>query len=205
MSIRIFNYINQLRNKALELERRDINNKEATSFFGKHQRRIFCIIPSVLLVSFLKAGFPDGFIEYVSSVLAILIGLFSTAIIFSFDKFYEKKDLTTASSIEKLIDTQSYNYTKQFTYITGYSIILCLFSLVLLSFSFLFSDFASVDLRNYKFDIKNVSIDKVRCFFLVFAVVLQRFLIFYWLSSIIYNTLFAIGSLVKYMTLKMDR
>ncbi|MDR0606668.1 MAG: hypothetical protein LBG80_20545 [Bacteroidales bacterium] len=205
MSIRIFNYVNQLRNKALELERRDINNKEATSFLEKYQRRLICIIPSVLLAWFLKEGFPSSFVEYVSNALSILIGLFSTAIIFSFDKFYDKKDLTNASSVEKLIDVQSYNYTKQFTYITGYSIILCLFALVFLSFSSLFSELANINIYNYKLDFHNITIKKIKYFFVIPAVILQRFLVLYWLSSIIYNTLFVIGSLVKYMTLKMDR
>jgi hypothetical protein len=149
----------------------------------------------------LKNGFPENFVDYMSNALSILIGLFSTAIIFSFDKFYEKKDLSKASSTEKVIDRQSYNYTKQFVYITGYSIILCAFTLVFLSFSSLFSSLANINIFDYYFDLHG----SIWIAILIPLVLLQRFLILYWLSSIVYNTLFVISSLVKYMTLKMDR
>jgi hypothetical protein len=199
--LRLYSYIKELRKCALELERKDINNQDAISFFAKNQRRIVCAIPSLLLIWCLKNGFPENFVDYMSNALSILIGLFSTAIIFSFDKFYEKKDLTDASSTEKVIDKQSYNYTKQFVYITGYSIILCVFTLVLLSFSSLFSLLANINIFDYYFDLHG----SIWIVILIPLVLLQRFLILYWLSSIVYNTLFVIGSLVKYMTLKMDR
>jgi hypothetical protein len=201
----VYNYIKELRKRALEFEQKDINNKKSISFLGKNQRQIICIIPSILLLWFLQNGFSDSFVEYISNALSILIGLFLTAIIFSLDKFYEKKDLKNVSSVEKILDIQAYNYTKQFTYITGYSIILCVFTLVLLSFSSLFASLANIDIRDYCIDFSKISISTIGNGVLVFCVMLQRFFVLYWLSSIVYNTLFVIGSLVKYMTLKMDR
>jgi uncharacterized protein (DUF3820 family) len=199
--LRIYDYIKELRKRTLELERKDINNHVAVSFFAKNQRRILCAIPSLLLLWYLKNGFPENFVDYMSNALSILIGLFSTAIIFSFDKFYEKKDLSKASSTEKVIDKQSYNYTKQFVHITGYSIILCVFALVFLSFSSLFSSLTNINIFDYYFDLHG----SIWISILIPLVLVQRFLILYWLSNIVYNTLFVISSLVKYMTLKMDR
>lgn len=205
MSLRVYKYVVELRRKASELERKDINNNEAKSFLSRSQRQILCAIPSLILLYLLKNGFPSDFVSYISNALSILIGLFSTAIIFSFDKFYKNRDLTTASSNVKLIDIQSYNYTKQFVYITGYSIILCVFTLVFLSFSSLFETIASVNIWEYRVCLSGIDCDSIMNFLLVTLIVLQRFYIIYWMSTIVYNTLFTIGSLVKFMTLKMDR
>lgn len=202
MSLRLNKYLKDLRREAHRFECTDINNNICTSFWGRNQRRFICFIPSLILV-WLK-GFTSDFVAYASSALSILIGLFTTSIIFILDK-YQSIDLEQANSREKLWDTQAYNYTKQFAYITGYSIVLCLFTLVFLSFSALFEDFFSIDISLYYLDLKKLDIISLSNFLCIIVVIFQRLMIFYWLASIVYNTLYVISSMVKYMIVKIER
>ena len=204
MSLRLSKYLKDLRREAHRFECTDINNNICTSFWGRNQRRFICFIPSLILVWLLDKGFTSDFVAYASSALSILIGLFTTSIIFILDK-YQSIDLEQANSREKLWDTQAYNYTKQFAYITGYSIILCLFTLVFLSFSALFEDFFSIDISLYYLDLKKLDIISLSNFLYIIVVIFQRLMIFYWLASIVYNTLYVISSMVKYMIVKIER
>jgi hypothetical protein len=203
MSLRLNRYIKDLRKEAHRFECTDINNKVSKSFLGKNQRRIICIISSVTIFLFLKKGFNPDFVAYASTAISILIGLFTTAIIFILDK-YQPISVQNPTSREKLWDTQAYNYTKQFAYITGYNIVLCVFVLVLLSFSALFVDFFNVDIWTYKF-CTNINLTSASTALMIFVIVIQRFLILYWLASIVYNTLYAISSMVKYIIVKIER
>lgn len=204
MSLRLSKYLKDLRREAHRFECTDINNNICNSFWGRNQRRFICFIPSLILVWLLDKGFTSDFVAYASSALSILIGLFTTSIIFILDK-YQSIDLEQANSREKLWDTQAYNYTKQFAYITGYSIILCLFTLVFLSFSALFEDFFSIDISLYYLDLKKLDIISLSNFLYIIVVIFQRLMIFYWLASIVYNTLYVISSMVKYMIVKIER
>ncbi|NDV83147.1 hypothetical protein D0T87_14310 [Bacteroides sp. 51] len=204
MSLRLSKYLKDLRTEAHRFERTDINNNVSTSFWGRNQRRIICILPSLVLLLLLREGFNSDFVAYASTVLSILIGLFTTAIIFILDK-YQPIDNPKPNSKEKLWDTQAYNYTKQFSFITGYNIVLCVFALVLLSLNVLFEEPFSVDIYQYTLCLKNIDMKSVCNFLIIALVVAQRFLVIYWLASIIYNTLYVISSMVKYMTVKIDR
>ena len=194
MSLRLNKYLKDLRREAHRFE----------CTWGRNQRRFICFIPSLILVWLLDKGFTSDFVAYASSALSILIGLFTTSIIFILDK-YQSIDLEQANSREKLWDTQAYNYTKQFAYITGYSIVLCLFTLVFLSFSALFEDFFSIDISLYYLDLKKLDIISLSNFLCIIVVIFQRLMIFYWLASIVYNTLYVISSMVKYMIVKIER
>jgi len=205
MSLRLNEYLNDLRNTANRLARTDINGLEDDSFWGKHGTRIICTIISSGFVYVVDGGFSDTLISYASTVLSILIGLFITAIIFSFDKFYKQTDHNTANSKEKLWDTQSYNYAKQFAYITGYNIVLCVFSIAMLSLSTLLPTQLSFKLHDYCFSLINIDIPSIILFCKLALTVLQRFLVFYWILRVMYNTLFVVSSMVKFMMVKIDR
>jgi len=205
MSLKLNKYLTDLRNNANRLERIDINGNETKSFFGKYSLRAFFSLISASFVYILNGGFSDMFISYASTVLSILIGLFITAIIFSFDKFYKHIDPEVANSKEKLWDTQAYNYSKQFAFIIGYNIVLCIFAIVILSFSALFKDFFGIELHRYTLCINKINLVTFTRFCKLALVAMQRFFIFYWMLRIMYNTLFVVSSMVKFMTVKIDR
>lgn len=204
MSLKLRTYLKELRQEAHRLERTDINNRVDDSFLGRNRRRIICMLPSLLLVICLKTGFNDLFVNYASTALSILIGLFTTAIIFILDK-YRPADTQNQNSRQKLQDTQAFNYTKQFSYITGYNIVLCVFTLVLLSLSALFPNIFGINIFEYEFIFKEISCIHIYNLIIALLIVIQRLMILYWLSNIIYNTLYAISSLVKYAVVNIER
>lgn len=208
MSLRLNKYLKILRKEASRFERTDINNKVDESFRAKYSVKITFAIISIGLVLLLKNGFSESFVSYVSSVLSILVGLFITALIFSFDKFYEPSNEENPNSRIKLWETQAHNYAKKFAYITSYTIVLSIFTLVLLAVSALFEKSTQLNVFNLSFCFecaKNIECNAFKLFSIAIFVIIQRFLVLYWLLKIMYNTLFIVSSMVQYMTTKFDR
>lgn len=208
MSLRLNKYLKILRKEASRFERTDINNKVDETFRAKYLVKISFAIISIILVFLLKNGFGENFVSYVSSVLSILVGLFITALIFSFDKFYEPSNEENPNSRIKLWETQAHNYAKKFAYITSYTIVLSIFTLVLLAVSALFEKATQLNVFNLSFClecISNKDFHSLKLFGIALFVAVQRFLVLYWLLKIMYNTLFIVSSMVQYMTTKIDR
>ncbi|MBN2894005.1 MAG: hypothetical protein JXL97_19200 [Bacteroidales bacterium] len=204
----LIKYLRILKKQASRFERIDINNNVNESFSAKYLVKIVFIIISIVLVCLLKNGFSESFVSYVSSVLSILVGLFITALIFSFDKFYEPSNEENPNSRIKLWETQAHNYAKKFAYITSYTIVLSIFTLVILVASALFEKTTQLNVFNLTFCfecIKNKEIEALKTLGIAIFVIVQRFLVLYWLLKIMYNTLFIVSSMVQYMTTKIDR
>lgn len=204
MSLNLTTYLKKLRKNSKELERKDINGKETAGFFSRNMRSIISLTISFSFVFGYGQGFSELFISYVSAILSILIGLFLTVLIFAFDKFYTKVDLNTASSWKVLKSKQGFNFVKQFSYLTGYNIVLSIFTLIILSCSTLFKELMDINIYNYSIDISGVGIDEVLNLLLVAGVIIQRFLIIYWITSITYNTLYVVSSMVEFMVIKIS-
>lgn len=208
MSLKLRKYLKILKSESSRLERTDINNITDDSFKAKYLKSIFFSIVSALATISLREGFSDGFVSYVSSVLSILVGLFITALVFSFDKFYKPLDVENPNARMKLWDKQAYTYTKKFAFITSRTIVLSIYTLVLISLSAFHECLMNLNLFNLSFNpkaITNLDWKSIGTFFLSLIVIFQRFFVFYWLQKIIYNTLFIVSSLVQYMTTKIDQ
>lgn len=205
MSLELRKYLIILRKEASRFERTDINNVVNEGFFAKFGVKITFTAISIILLWLLKNGFSSDFISYVSDVLSIIVGLFITALIFSFDKFYEPTKEDNPDSRIKLWDVQAYNYAKKFAYITSYTIVLSVFTLVVLAVSTLFQKATSTNISSLTLSNDITSIESIKLFFIAAFVVFQRFFVVYWLLKIVYNTLFIVSSMVQYMTTKIDR
>ena len=204
----LIKYLRILKKQASRFERTDINNNVDESFSAKYLVKIVFTIISALLVYLLKSGFEDGFVSYVSSVLSILVGLFITALIFSFDKFYQPSNEENPNSRIKLWEKQALNYAKKFAYLTSYTIVLSVFTLVMLAASALFKDILNLNVFKLTFCFEcliNKDFEVIKLFIISVFAIVQRFLVVYWLLKIVYNTLFIVSSMVQYMTTKIDR
>lgn len=194
--------------EASRFERTDINNVVDESFCAKYCVKFFFALISFVLLLLLNDGFSQNFVSFVSSVLSILVGLFITALIFSFDKFYEPSNEENPNSRIKLWETQAHNYAKKFAYITSYTIVLSIFTLVLLAASALFDNVTQLNVYNLTFCYDCISFKNfqpITLFLTGLFVIFQRLLVLYWLFNIMYNTLFIVSSMVQYMTTKIDR
>lgn len=208
MQRKLSKYIFELRTNANRWERIDINGNVDNSYSAMYLRKfVFCLI-SIAIIYKLENGFPHFFVDFASKTLAIIIGLFMTAVIFSFNKFYEpikQSEIEKADAIQKLNDTQDFNYSKQFAYITSYNVILCLFVLAALSLNTLFEESMNVNLFNYYFKFKEIDYNSVKIFLKLTFIASQRFLVLYWMLRILFSTLFSVSSMVKFMTTKLNR
>jgi len=203
-----FKDLRELRQQANFLGRSNINGETDNSVTAKYGVRTGFLIVAIILFYWLPGGLNDTFISFASSVLAILVGLFITALVFSFDKFYQPKGLDTASSADKLSDTQGYNYTKKFAYVTGHTIMLCMWTLILLGIALLFPTETKLNIFELSFckECLKLSVrDPILLFLLATIVTLQRIFIIYFLLRIMYNTAFVVSSMVHYMATKMEK
>ena len=206
MSQELNKYLRILIKESSRFERTDINNKVNESFRAKYGLKLVFLIITLALIFLLKSGFSNEFISFVSSVLSILVGLFITALIFSFDKFYEPNKSEETNSRIKLWDTQAYNYAKKFAYITSKTIVVSIVTLVALILSTLFKESFDLNLFEYTFiDEKDDLFESILTGIILVSNFIQRFIVIYFLLRIMYNPLFIVTSMVQYMTTKIDR
>jgi len=217
---------------AKKLERSNNSGVENTTFKSKYCKRIIFFTISITLVLLLGHGFPRDFNSYTANILSIFIGLFITSLIFSLDKFYSstkrvnkqydvsirKKeedsiprnllmsfmDISDKSARETLKDTQSYNFTKKFAFITGYNIFLCVVTLAVLSIGVIFESQFNINIYDYSFKKYDLTISDFINFIHVGAVLLQRIVVLYLFLNILYTTTYIVTRMTKYMTTKMD-
>lgn len=211
MSIALFRYLKKLKQKAYQFEKIDINGDPVNSIASKYiLPLVFYVIP-ILAIFLLRTGLPINFVSFLSTTLSIFVGLFITALIFSFDKFYspideEKKESVVISSNDRLIDIQSLNFIRQFAYITGNTIVLSIYCIFILMISSLFDDWFNLNLMElYWVNYKNITCENIVLFIRVNINILLRFCTFYWILKILYNTLFIVSGLVIHMIAKIDR
>lgn len=206
MSLKLGKYLSEVRKGADKFQRIDINGNIDDKGYKIWLPKLVLSLISIALFFLIRDGFDKEFVSFASTTLSILIGLFITAVIFSFDKFYQPlDDEEEADAWEKVINTQAFNYSKQFAYITGYNIILCIFTLLLLALSSLFPDASKINVLNLYWDLNKIGFEQIALFFTSVLFILQRFFVLYWLLRIVYNTLFVVSSMVKFMIDKIDR
>lgn len=204
----LIKYLTELRKDANRLERTNINNEEKKDFLSIYGMKILYTLIALFFLFFLKEGFSNDFVSFIASILSILVGLFITALIFSFDKFYNPSKKEYPNSMDKLWDTQSYNYYKKFSYLTSYTIVLSIFTLLLLSINVLFQSFSNINIFKTYICIvclKENLIVSIEFFFRTTIVIIQRVLIIYWLQKIVFNTLFIVSSMVNFMSVKINK
>jgi len=80
-------FIHFVYSKARESETLDINNQKK-SFVRRNGRYLLAYPITVFVLFSLSEGYNNEFLQLGASILAILIGLFLTALVFALDKFY---------------------------------------------------------------------------------------------------------------------
>lgn len=80
-------FIHFVYSKARESETLDINNQRK-SFVRRNGRFLLAYPLTVFVLFSLSEGYNNEFLQLGASILAILIGLFLTALVFALDKFY---------------------------------------------------------------------------------------------------------------------
>jgi hypothetical protein len=213
--------------KARESETLDINNRRKP-FFRRNGRFLISYSLSFTVLLTLPAGYNNEFLQLGASILAILIGLFLTALVFALDKFYippKKKDgdyrlettendrtrsieisveeIVYENAQEKLWQKQSLYYVKKFNVLVGKNVIVGIWALALICTYVMYYNFFSVSLEDYSF--VEITLPSIFLFLKLLLVVAARFFISYFLIEMFYNTVRIISSMVNFMSIRIQR
>ena len=220
-------FIQFVYSKARESETLDINNKRK-SFIRRNGRYLFSIPFSVIFLCTLHRGYNIGFLQLSASILAILIGLFLTALVFALDKFYtphnnkkgdykleiSENDQTRNLEIsfeevvyknarEKLWQKQSLYYVQKFNVLVGKSVIVGVWALALICLNVMYMEFFNINFADYTF--VSVNLKSSFVFIELSLIAIIRFLICYFIIEVFYNTIRIISSMVNFMSVKITK
>ena len=207
--------------EARQSEIKDINGNMKSPFF-KNCRIILGIIISIGLLVLVPIGYDDSFLQLVTTIVSIFIGLFLTALVFALDKFYKPNlckigdynleilhedqlsiyelsldEIKHLNAQEKYFQKQSYRYLKQFVVLIGKCVIVSIWTLVLVGLYVIFFDYFRIDIYEY--------ICMKNWYIRIPIIVSVRFLISYYIVEILYKTIKIIGSMVNFMLAKFEK
>lgn len=213
--------------KARESETLDINNRRKP-FIRRNGRLLLSYPLSFIVLLTLPAGYNNDFLQLGASILAILIGLFLTALVFALDKFYippRKKDgdyrvektendqtrsieisveeIKYENALEKLWQKQSLYYVQQFNVLVGKNVIVGIWALALICTYVMYYNFFSVRLDDYSF--VEITLPSIFLFLKLLLIIASRFFICYFLIEMFYNTVRIISSMVNFMSIRIQR
>lgn len=213
--------------KARESEMLDINNRRKP-FIRRNGRLLLSYPLSFIVLLTLPAGYNNDFLQLGASILAILIGLFLTALVFALDKFYippKKKDgdyrlettendqtrsieisveeIVYENAQEKLWQKQSLYYVQQFNVLVGKNVIVGIWALALICTYVMYYNFFSVSLDDYSF--VEITLPSIFLFLKLLLIIAGRFFICYFLIEMFYNTVRIISSMVNFMSIRIQR
>ena len=213
--------------KARESETLDINNRRKP-FIRRNGRLLLSYPLSFIVLLTLPAGYNNDFLQLGASILAILIGLFLTALVFALDKFYippKKKDgdyrlettendqtrsieisveeIKYENALEKLWQKQSLYYVQQFNVLVGKNVIVGIWALALICTYVMYYNFFSVRLDEYSF--VEITLPSIFLFLKLLLIIAGRFFICYFLIEMFYNTVRIISSMVNFMSIRIQR
>lgn len=213
--------------KARESETLDINNRRKP-FIRRNGRLLLSYPLSFIVLLTLPAGYNNDFLQLGASILAILIGLFLTALVFALDKFYippRKKDgdyrvettendqtrsieisvekIEYENAQEKLWQKQSLYYVQQFNVLVGKNVIVGIWALALICTYVMYYNFFSVRLDDYSF--VEITLPSIFLFLKLLLIIAGRFFICYFLIEMFYNTVRIISSMVNFMSIRIQR
>lgn len=214
-------FLGYIYGEARQSEIKDINGN-IKSFLSKNCRIILGIIISTGLLLLVPSGYDDSFLQLVTTIVSIFIGLFLTALVFALDKFYKPNhckigdynleilhknqlskyelsldEIKHLNAQEKNFQKQSYRYLKQFVVLIGKCVIVSVWTLVLVCLYVIFVDYFRIDIYEY--------ICMKNWYIRIPIIVIVRFLISYYMIEIFYNTIRIISSMVNFMMAKFEK
>lgn len=207
--------------EARQSEIKDINGS-IKSCFSKNFRIILGVIISTSLLVLVPSGYDDSFLQLVTTIVSIFIGLFLTALVFALDKFYKPNqckigdysleiwhedqpnkyelsldEIKHLNAQEKKFQKQSYRYLKQFVVLIGKCVVVSIWTLTLVCLYVIFVDYFRIDIYEY--------ICMKNWYIRVPIIVIVRFLISYYMVEIFYHTIRIISSMVNFMIAKFEK
>lgn len=213
--------------KARESETMDINNRRRP-FIQRNARLLLSYPLSFIVLLTLPEGYNNDFLQLGASILAILIGLFLTALVFALDKFYipsKKKngdfkldlkennqtrnfelsinEIVYENAREKLWQKQSFYYVQKFNVLVGKSVLVGVWALAMICIYVMFFEFFAANISDFTF--VTITFSSIVTFLKLLLITAVRFLICYYMIEMFYNTIRIISSMVNFMSVRLQR
>lgn len=213
--------------KARESETLDINNRKRP-FIQRNGRLLLSLPLSFIVQLTLPTGYNNEFLQLGASILAILIGLFLTALVFALDKFYippkknkgdyrldltEKEntrrielsvdEMVIENAHEKLWQKQTLYYVQKFNVLVGKCVIVGILALALICIYVMYFDFFNLNYKDYCF--VAVTFSSILTFLKLLLIIVVRFSICYYMVEMFYNTIRIISSMVNFMSVRIQK
>ncbi len=220
-------FIHFVYTKARESETLDINNRRK-SFVQRNGRLLLAYPLSTVVLLTLPGGYNNDFLQLGASILAILIGLFLTSLVFALDKFYipprknksdyrldlTEKDITRKIEIsvdeivientrEKLWHKQSLYYVQKFNVLVGKCVIVGIWALALICIYVMYFDFFNLNYKDYCF--VTITLSSVLTFLKLLLIFVVRFSICFFVVEMFYNTIRIISSMINFMSVRISK
>lgn len=224
---REYSFVYFVYSKARESETLDINNRKK-SFVRRNGRFLLAYPSCIIILLSLPTGYNNEFLQLGASILAILIGLFLTALVFALDKFYVppmkksrdfKVDITEnertrnlelsideilyENARDKLWQKQSFYYVQKFNVLVGKSVIVGIWALIMICINVMFFRFFATNI--WEFTFVTITISSIMTFLKLLLISAVRFLISYYMIEMFYNTIRIISSMVNFMSIRVQR
>lgn len=214
--------------KARKYETLDINNKKKESFWFRNMRYLISYPVSLFILLTHPEGYSNDFLQLSATIIAILIGLFLTTLVFAVDKFYvsfrnecsdykidiyedevnRNIDLSVnkvklKNSNDNIFQIRSLHFIRNFNILIGKSVVVGIFDLVLICFNILYIDCFDVDI--FAYTLAPITFHSFFVFCQIILVIFCRFFICYWIVEIFYNAIHIIAKLVNYMSVGIKK
>jgi len=178
-------------------QRTDVSGNEIKiRFFFSLQKWIILLLSAILAL--FTPSFSDNFIGYLLASFSIFIALFLQLIISIYSR-YSEMIIDTSTEHKKVFAVQIKNFSKQFTSIMSYAILIAIVCLVLLSISLITNYFNQPDLYNTLFNDLNF------CYsFNALSSLFYKIILFYFLLNFIYLLIYGLSSFYSFMRIDLD-
>jgi hypothetical protein len=207
-NLKISHYIKVLFREGTEWEHKGLLPSTSSVKFSVRiyswRKRLILLVPSLIILYFLKDGFSNDFMNYVMTALAIFVGLFTNLIIVLYQRYstLPKGDEPNQNSHRNILNNEKIkNFIRQFTFVTGKNLLIATCVIILLSIFMLFKGLATLNLGHLELvrTLKDIDFASALLFLKALAAIIVRFLIVYALIDFSILLLYSLGSLFAFL------
>lgn len=181
----------------------DINGSENKPKYFFSDVQIVIIIICIISQFQITKGLSQDVVGYIMSAFSISVSLFMSLLVSIFDKFENTNlSLRNTTEEEEIRLIQKKNFFKRFISITSYLVVLSIFIIVLCCLTYFFNINNEISYKDF-----TVFKDEIDIYETIKNILITgyRILLYYFLLTYLFLTLFVAGSAYEYYISEIDR
>lgn len=208
-SLNVNSNITYLIKKGIEWQKTDVNGQINKRFLFLLYPKLAILLCSIFIVmySLTATGYSNEIVGYILAFYAIFIGMLLSLALTIFDKFQRIEFAPAKYNHDvKIVLLRTKNFIKQFTTLMFYAILIALFNIVLLIFSF-FLEFLHANISKSIFidSWSHLNIETISLFIILTLNIVHRIAICFLLFNFIWVVLYAIAAMFRFIMNDYDR